>query len=45
MLTQVLMLALGSWGCSVCAVHSQEQALQQLFLAGTLSEESPSLIR
>lgn len=40
MLPQVLMLALHSWGCHVCAVPSQHSALQQFVDAGTLSHEA-----
>ncbi|KXZ53572.1 hypothetical protein GPECTOR_6g489 [Gonium pectorale] len=38
MVRQVLMLALRSWGCRVCAVVSARDAVQRLLACGTLAE-------
>ncbi|GAX73158.1 hypothetical protein CEUSTIGMA_g611.t1 [Chlamydomonas eustigma] len=40
MIRQVLQKALKSWGCEVCAVSSEDDAVQELLDAGSLSAES-----
>ena len=40
MIRQVLQRALRSWGCGVCAVTSEEEAVQALVEAGSLTQEA-----
>ena len=39
-LSQVLHLALQSWGCKVCDVQSEDEAIRELIDAGSLDLES-----
>lgn len=40
MICQILELALQSWGCRVCAVQTEDEAIRELVDAGSLSLES-----